>query len=132
MNTRIHSNIATRIGVIQLWTIPHEVTDDSNLRDQWLIRGDSWDFQFYITIDGNPLNVGSDTFTLEINIPAPIDPTIIATLAPIGDPLEGVVGVTIKPVDSSVAGAGSYTALVKQNGDVIDGFTVFVTEDLIR
>lgn len=131
MNITIATDITLHGGVVQVWSIARSTQDEQSLRDEWLIRGDSWPFTFEIKQDGTAYNLTGKTVTLEIVIPLDIDPTIIGTCSVVGAATDGIVSCTISPTDSAVAPAGQYRASLKIGTDIITSFRVFVLQDLI-
>lgn len=130
MNLTLAANIYTRGGTIQVRSIPVVMADRPELRDEWLIRGDCWPFQFQINLDGAPYDLTGKTVTMDIVIPLDVDPTITLTLASVGSASDGLVSGIVGASDSSIAPIGSYVSTVKIDSEPIADFRVFVVDDV--
>ena len=136
MNFVMNAEIVSRGGTIPIWSIPRIVQDEEPINDVWLMRGDSWPWQFTITLDGAALDLTSKSLELDIVVPTPIDPTLIVALSPVGDLTSGVVSGIVSPAVTALAPPGTYraTVMLNQNGltDSIATFQCIILDDLIK
>jgi hypothetical protein len=122
MNLTVNTNISIHGGVIQLWNIPRASQDEESLRDEWLVRDDTWIFKFEIRSNGKALNLTGRTITLNISS---ISVTGIVT-----DVSKGLVTCTVSTGASIIP--GDYPTTVSLDGLIVSKFNSTVVEDLVK